>query len=692
MKSAPAPYSGGVAAIPLAAALVLLLARVLPTSFEYRPNDLGIVSIVSRMGYPKHQETFWLLFGVAVALLALWALARFLRREGATSRDVAVSESLGFAALLGVLYLPDPLGFVAFGLALAGAYRGGFWADSRGTELPAGAAAAAPSIAERRALALWWLLPMLIMAVLLVPSIWIHLWNVVNQVPDAELAHDNFKFLAETGQHLAWANSLGHGGLHGRDFFCLYGPFYDLGIVAFWSALGRSVAATGLYLATIRVAAWLCLFATVALLVRRRSVIFLIPFLLPFVKLRVGLALLAFCFFVLWLQNNHRGWTSASGFVAGISLLFSQEYGLAFLLVAALGLAIRRDSKAALLFAGGLTAVVAPTLGYYAFAGALGPMLHDIATYPRYVMAGYANMPYPALLPSLPFDLAEIGARASAAIRLAYAVPLVCVVGVALSVRLERFEWRRPWASLREMVRGLEKDPERLGSLLMALFALLSFRSALGRSDLSHLQAAMPGAVVLLCVALDRTAALWYAGRNQRTLALSRTLLLTAFVVLGGFPQTTTPVAKAAESVRTAMDLVRFGHQPTGSRRVLRAVRWVQLNTAPGEPVLFLPNDAAYYYLTDRPHEALVVDEIPHDVVFGEEVMRFLERNYELETSLGNFDILRRVGAPAGREGSRRPSGDQPRSSLGSSARRWAGGSISGINRPNNRAPRPPTR
>ena len=222
------------------------------------------------------------------------------------------------------------------------------------------------------------------------------------------------------------------------------------------------------------------------------------------------------------------------------------------------------------------------------------------------------------------------------------------------------------------------------GVLLMALFGLISFRSALGRSDLSHLQVAMPGAVAVLCVGVDRTLDLWRAGRGLRPLAASRTALLVAFILLGGFVQTSEPVTDAVQSVRVATKLVRFGHQARGSRRVLRVVRWVQLNTAPGEPVLFLPNDAAYYYLLDRPnpirfvlghqivgddhrrevlsdlqsqppryvvwdHDALVVDEIPHEQVFGDEIMRWFDANYEEEARLGTVEILRRKGAPSGR-------------------------------------------
>ena len=63
MRSSEVAYDGEVAAVPLAASFALLAARVLPIHFEYQPNDLGIVSVVSQMQYPKQQETFWLLFG-----------------------------------------------------------------------------------------------------------------------------------------------------------------------------------------------------------------------------------------------------------------------------------------------------------------------------------------------------------------------------------------------------------------------------------------------------------------------------------------------------------------------------------------------------------------------------------------------------------------------------------------------------
>ena len=63
-----------------------------------------------------------------------------------------------------------------------------------------------------------------LLAALLTPAIWAGVWNVVHATPDVRLVFDNFNFHAEIGQHLAWADAIRRGGLHGRDFFCLYGP------------------------------------------------------------------------------------------------------------------------------------------------------------------------------------------------------------------------------------------------------------------------------------------------------------------------------------------------------------------------------------------------------------------------------------------------------------------------------------
>ncbi len=65
MRGRSVDSDGTVAALPIAAAFTLLLARLLPIHFEYRPNQLGIVSWTTERQYPLQQETFWAIFAVA---------------------------------------------------------------------------------------------------------------------------------------------------------------------------------------------------------------------------------------------------------------------------------------------------------------------------------------------------------------------------------------------------------------------------------------------------------------------------------------------------------------------------------------------------------------------------------------------------------------------------------------------------
>jgi hypothetical protein len=112
-------------------------------------------------------------------------------------------------------------------------------------------------------------------------------------------------------------------------------------------------------------------------------------------------------------------------------------------------------------------------------------------------------------------------------------------------------------------------------------------------------------------------------------------------------------------------------------------VRWLQLRLSPTDAILFLPNDAAYYYLLDRPspirfvmghqiatdadrtevlaalrrapprfvvwdHGALRVDDLPDARVFGPELLRWIDEGYTEQARLDDVSVLERR-APEGR-------------------------------------------
>jgi hypothetical protein len=371
---------------------------------------------------------------------------------------------------------------------------------------------------------------------------------------------------------------------------------------------------------------------------------------------------------------------AVAGGLGGLSLLYSQEYGAAFLVVALIGFTVRSDLRGMGAFGLGYLGTIAPLFVYYAVHGALGPMLHDLVQYPRYLMAGFAKLPFAAITASLPFDFSLLGDTALA-LRVGYALPAICVAGVLLALPISDLDPRRPVHSLLAMRDSLARDPIRLTLLLVALFGLGSFRVALGRSGVGNTTAVLPPAVLLIGFAVDRIAAMWREGGSTRGLALWRGALLALFLLHAGLVATTSPLSEIrnkserARVLWTAGDLRRGDSEITRSPNVIRAARWLAEHTEASEPVLSLPNDAAYYYLTDRRprirfvlgHQiitsahraevlealetappryilwnqaALRVDGLADELVFGREILAWIGEHYFVRIRFGGIKIL----------------------------------------------------
>ena len=675
MTPRSAAASGVVPALPLAALAVLLLARWLPLRFEYRENALGIVSLATLERYPQQQETFWLVFGVGTAAILVWGVSRALARPLGAARQIAV-EAAAVAALLSALWLP-----AAAGTALGLAFALGAIGLARRSAPGAGGAAPQPTDHEPHRHRLPQLAALavgsLAVAALVTPALWLNAWAVATGLPDAQRAMDGFPFQGEIGQHLAWVNALAQGRLHGRDFFCLYAPLYDWGAVAAWKLFGRGIASWDLYFAITRVLGLAGALALTAALARQRALALVVPFLVPWINLRTALPLYAIGCLYAWLRGGRSAWAGAAGAVTGISLLFSQEFGLAGLVCGALALALRGEKRAAAAFAGGLAVVVAPVLLGYAASGALLPMLRDTASYPAWVIAGYAKLPFPALAAQIPLAPGALGSRELLLLQLGYAAPAVGLAALLLALPISGFDPRRPVAAVNEIVRGLRMDPKRTAVALLAVYGLLSFRSALGRSDLKHAIDALPAAALLLVLSVDAVIAHWRSGAWPAQLAAWRAALLALFVIHAGLLAAPAPVRAAQKTLATLASLRSHRPQGTGSPQVLEVARWIAAHTEPGEPVLFLPNNAAYYYLTDRPNPirfvmghqivtqahreevlttlraapprfavwddaALRVDGISDELVFGPELLAWLDATYQEERRVGAISIRRR--------------------------------------------------
>jgi hypothetical protein len=585
------------AALPLAAALTVQLASWLPIRFPYRENPLGIVSLATLRRYPVQQETFWLVFAALCVGLLAWALARALW-SAAPAGTQATAFASGVLGLLLALWLPGLPG--ALGCGAAGALALGLARSAGRSPAPSATPPVLPPSTSTRGRLLLAAVAVLL-ALPLTPGIWMGIWNAWHATPDVQLVQDNFTFHAEIGQHLAWADAIRRGELHGRDFFCLYGPLHELGLVAAWELMRRSIAVYRLYLSLGRAASYAVAILLCAALVHRKSLVLLLPLLLPYVDPRVGLPLAGLLVFTRWLKTGRRGLALLAGLLAGTSLLYSQEFGLALLVSAATGLAVTRSGRAAAVFAVGLAAVLAPVLGWYAAQGALGPMLSDLVQYPGYVLAGYAKLPFPSLVESLPLRLAALQDPDSLLLRLGYSAPFVCAAALLIAVPVAALSWRHPFVWMRESAETLARDPLRLATALLALFGLLSFRSALGRSDLIHVLMILAPPALLVVTGIDRLLAAWTWQPARRGLVATRAVALVVFILLSGLLEKATPVLSSRLSLHFLERLASGEYTPRGDRHVQQVWRWVLLNTDRDEPVLFLPDFASYYYLTRRP-------------------------------------------------------------------------------------------
>ena len=663
-------YDGVLAALAFAGSVALLLGHWLPVRFTYRENDLGIVSIATLQRYPVQQETFWYLFSALLVVFLTWAFALAFHRLRIAERRIVGLEALSAGALLSALWRPalEATPTVLLFLAVA------VWLARRPAPLFAPRTRRTGRKVRRRGLGtVAWLSCVCVLSLLLVPGIFAHVWNVANYIPDGQLTFASFRFQGEIGQHLAWALELARGGFHGRDFFCLYGPLFDWAVVGMWAVLGRSIAVWNLYWSITHVLGWIALFLVSGALVRRPVFVLLLPLFLPYVSLRVGLALLALLCVFLWLRSNKVGWMALAGAMTGIGLFYSQEFGLAAAAVTVLALLVRGTWSAAGLWAVGLAVTLLPVAGYYAANDALVPMLRDLAAYPGYVMAGYGKIPFPAIESRLMWDAWQLGPVKSQELRIGYAMPVIFLTALIVSLPIAAIDPGHPIATLRTLWRGLARDHRRLALTLVALFGLIVFRSALGRTDRTHLLAILPVAAVLIAVAFDQGVAQWRTGR--RVLSAWRLAALALFLGHTGFVEVASPRAAIKSSVRAIETLAIEGNHPVGNRRIGNVTRWIRTRTDPGDAVLFIPNNAAYYYLTDRRNpirfvlgsqivtdahrrevladlkrdppryvvwddDALKIDDLSDEVVFGRDVLDWIEGNFVEQGHFGGVRIL----------------------------------------------------
>ena len=504
-----------------------------------------------------------------------------------------------------------------------------------------------------------------------------------------------WRLLGEQGQFLGWTQSILGGGVYARDFYCLYGPLLVYPLAWAMKLLGASLVTVKAYAYGLDLLARAILLLFLHQAIRSRAV-FIFAALFSILTcggsglgypngsgLRVFLGLLPLLILHRYAGSGRNMPLVASGVAVGLSLLFSQEAG--FCAVAATAVFVCLEARRAKDFRllarqGGLVAAgclmaLAPILIYFHQQGALSGFFDSLYGYPRLVTLGYVALPFPSFGDFLAAPLT------SEAFVPYFIIGIYIIAAISFLVRL--------------FLGPGNRDLHLRVSLL--LFGLLLFRAALGRSDASHFFAYSAPALLLLFLLLDDAVkrpadgsqAALEAGRKA-LLAVLLASLVSLFVfspvmranVSTLFAELGDPTSKFSirEMGVTLPELRRGGisFDPETAQTLVKIGNALDRHTQQGEGVLFFPNEAAYYFLFDRPvptryvqayfaitsdqrremvaalerrRPAIVVysleswrvDNIPEHVQVPE-VVSYLRQEYSVIENLGDILILRRKG------------------------------------------------
>jgi hypothetical protein len=469
--------------------------------------------------------------------------------------------------------------------------------------------------------------------------------------------------LSEEGEMLAWVDTVLRGGALWRDTFCLYGPLSVWSVAALFSVVHPSLGLWRVWIFALNPPALVAAYFLLRGVTRTRfaaagGTIAFALFCTPAVPamswslLRVGLGLAAIATLTRALDRNKRGWFIGTGALLGTDFLYSQEVGIAcgVAVAALLIFQSKRRTTPILWTTLGTALVLIPAVIYLVATNSFGAAMENLFLFPRVRMLGFAAFPFPR------FALNAQSFRS-------YFVPAVLVVSAFVTAT--------------KILRGV-RDTRGLGELALFIFGALLFTSAVSRPDDPHFAFVVPPALMLLTGLLETAC---FAIRIP-----SRRIIAIAGVIVGIIALT--PWKSMVEETLQSLVEQPSGRTltiPRGGSAMLpdefatnleQLTRAIQSRTAPNEPFWVFPNEALLYFLADRPqptHFPLVIfaitreqreeliadlertkprwaivyrdavndDGIPSDVS-RPEIVAYLRLNYEFDSDIGAFSLMRR--------------------------------------------------
>lgn len=303
----------------------------------------------------------------------------------------------------------------------------------------------------------------------------------------------------EEGFWLGWLYRLLNGQDLYKDVLVYHPPLIVWGLKSFVSVFGATVANTKLFFHILQILAYCIFYAVIKNIIaneKGRVIILLMVMSLGTnlvknnVEIRVAMGLLAILPLISYFKNRKIIFVFLSGILSGLSLFTSVEVGAVVLVsVSAFLLLNIKEHKSILkIFAylAGVGVVSFVILLILSGQGALGGIWEQLSFYTRVFSEGYFNVVAPRsnLLPLLDWRQIDIF-WGSVGWWWQFSEALI-ILSLFLSVK--RYFWSKE-----------NKNKSKDGAaVILSFFALLVFRTALGRSDLHHLLFPLMIALILL--------------------------------------------------------------------------------------------------------------------------------------------------------------------------------------------------
>lgn len=395
----------------------------------------------------------------------------------------------------------------------------------------------------------------------------------------------------EEGFWLGWLQRLIRHQVLYRDVAVYQPPFLSWGLYIFTTVTDYSIANARLFFHILQILGFSFYYFLVnRILDRKINKITVMILAISFaatqvrnnVEIRLGVGLLAILFYQSYLKYSKIKWAVLAGCFTTGSFFVSLEVGVATAIALSVGFLLERRSKTGFLgFAIGGIASSIPVFVFLAYQGALAGFIEQLTYYAKMFSEGYFNLPIERSinLSFLHWHIFNQYLGSSAWWWESAKLSLVVAILVAISTR------------------------ERI-ILVMSIFTLILFRSALGRSDWYHLLFPLLTSLPLLFYIIEKLC------KNRKSINVLVSVIflfvLARDVVNANFAESTLFKFQTYSKVfgeykrfenRRASILVNM---ETNVSAVDDLIEYIQLESTPDEKIFVYPWSPELYFLSDR--------------------------------------------------------------------------------------------